>query len=93
MKSVGYTFPVEGRFVHEYGLRSHALLVYALLREYTVREGGCMDSTSRLAGMLCMQSHTINSVISQLRDRGMATVEKFLDADRHVVRIIRITKL
>ena len=93
MKTTDWSFTIEGRFVHEYGLRDHALLVYGLLRDITIREGGFIESTQKLAEMAGMHPSTVRSIVRSLEVSGFASVEKLLDADRRVVKIIKIVKL
>lgn len=84
---------MEGRFIHEYGLKDHALLVYGLLREFTLRDGGYIDSTKKLSEMTGFHQTTIRSVIRSLEMNGLLHIEKMLDADRRVVKILKIIKL
>lgn len=93
MKTRDWSITIEGRFVHEYGLKDHALLVYSLLREITIREGGFIESTQQLADMAGIHPTTVRTIVRSLEIGGFASTEKILDGDRRVVKIVRITRL
>ena len=88
-----FSFTVESRFIHQYGLKGFPLMVYCLLREYTVREGGYFEGAGRIADMLNLNRHTVMAIIKNLIIGGFCSLEKFEDGDKRIVHLYKIIRL
>lgn len=92
-RSHDFQITIEGRFIHQYGLNALPLLIYALLRDCTIKEGGFMESYTVIADKLGITYSTVNKTVNNLILSGLASYDKVPDAEGRVVKIIKIIKL
>ena len=85
-EAIGYYSVIPATVLYNKELKANEKLLYAIITSLACKEGYCFASNKYLAEKLDVNSKTISSWISDLRDRGFIIVKLIRNENKQIIQ-------